>query len=223
MWSSFFIKLFSSKSTILLDKRPLFQPIHSFFNQSLRFLTFEKKLFLIQVFLLNQTLLDYINSSFSIKLFVLIRFYTFIDPSLPIWSFLRYSYIFDLVFTHRFVPLLSWNHGSDGFPLGRLPRPRYAGISTSNMWLFDAEGKIQKYETPEVRLGGGPLGRCKFWICCKLRPRKLTWNPKMEVWKMIFLFNWVIFRFHVSFRGGTTKELHAGENLLDLLLRVVIA
>ena len=23
------------------------------------------------------------------------------------------------------------------------------------------------------------------------------WNPKMQVWKMIFLFNWVSFRFHV--------------------------
>ena len=33
-------------------------------------------------------------------------------------------------------------------------------------------------------------------------PRKLTWNPKMEVWKMIFLFNWVIFRFlPLIFRG----------------------
>ena len=34
-------------------------------------------------------------------------------------------------------------------------------------------------------------------------PRKLTWNQKMEVWKMIFLFKQWIFRFHVSFRGCT--------------------
>ena len=27
------------------------------------------------------------------------------------------------------------------------------------------------------------------------------WNPKMEVSKMIFLFNCVIFRFHVNFQG----------------------
>ena len=26
----------------------------------------------------------------------------------------------------------------------------------------------------------------------ELQPRKLTWNPEMEVWKIIFLFNWVI-------------------------------
>ena len=35
-------------------------------------------------------------------------------------------------------------------------------------------------------------------------PWRLTWNPKMEVWKMNFLFNWVIlFRFHVNFPGCT--------------------
>ena len=34
-----------------------------------------------------------------------------------------------------------------------------------------------------------------------VRPRNLTWNPKMKVWKMRFLFKWVSFRFHVSFPG----------------------
>ena len=32
---------------------------------------------------------------------------------------------------------------------------------------------------------------------------KLTWNPKMEVWKMIFLFTQVIFRVHVNFQAST--------------------
>ena len=36
----------------------------------------------------------------------------------------------------------------------------------------------------------------------EIHPRKFTWNPKMEVWKMIFLFNWVICRFHMNFAGG---------------------
>ena len=36
-----------------------------------------------------------------------------------------------------------------------------------------------------------------------IHPGKLTWNPKMEVWKMSFLFKQVIFRFYVSFRGCT--------------------
>ena len=42
----------------------------------------------------------------------------------------------------------------------------------------------------------------KAWLL----PRKLTWNPKMEGWKMIFLFEQVIFRFHVSFRGSIIEE-----------------
>jgi len=42
--------------------------------------------------------------------------------------------------------------------------------------------------------------------CCvkkvyPLHPGRLTWNLKMIVWKMIFLFNRVIFRFHVNLPG----------------------
>ena len=37
----------------------------------------------------------------------------------------------------------------------------------------------------------------------KYTPKKRTWNPKLEVWKMIFLFKWMIFRFYVSFQGST--------------------
>ena len=35
----------------------------------------------------------------------------------------------------------------------------------------------------------------------QLHPGRLTWNLKMMVWKMIFLFNWVVFRFHVNLPG----------------------
>ena len=34
----------------------------------------------------------------------------------------------------------------------------------------------------------------------RIHPGKLTWNPKIEVWKMI-LFNWVICWFHANFSG----------------------
>ena len=34
-----------------------------------------------------------------------------------------------------------------------------------------------------------------------LHPRELTLNPKIEVWKMFFLFQGGIFRFHVGFPG----------------------
>ena len=40
----------------------------------------------------------------------------------------------------------------------------------------------------------------------QLHPGKLTLNPKMEVWKMIFLFNWVIFKCHVNFQGCNMSQ-----------------
>ena len=36
-------------------------------------------------------------------------------------------------------------------------------------------------------------------------PRKTTWSPKMEMWKMIFPSKWVIFRFHLWFFGGDPR------------------
>ena len=35
----------------------------------------------------------------------------------------------------------------------------------------------------------------------ELHPRNLTWNPKMKVWKMFFLFTWLILRFHDNLPG----------------------
>ena len=34
-----------------------------------------------------------------------------------------------------------------------------------------------------------------------LHPGRLTWNLKMIVWKIIFRFNWVIFRFYIILPG----------------------
>ncbi len=42
----------------------------------------------------------------------------------------------------------------------------------------------------------------------KIHSLKLTWNPKMEVWKIIFHFKQVIFRFHVSFCGCMCNWYH---------------
>ena len=38
-----------------------------------------------------------------------------------------------------------------------------------------------------------------------IHPGRLTWNLKMMVWKMIFLLNWVIFRFHVNLLGCNSQ------------------
>ena len=50
----------------------------------------------------------------------------------------------------------------------------------------------------------------------RIHPWKLTWNPKMQVWKMIFLFKQVIFRFHVNFppccRDDKNNTMHIKKN-----------
>ena len=43
-----------------------------------------------------------------------------------------------------------------------------------------------------------------------LHPGRLTLNIVIEVRKMIFLFNWVIFRFHVNLPGCMDPDLHHG-------------
>ena len=45
------------------------------------------------------------------------------------------------------------------------------------------------------------------WYCYTLE--NSTWNPAMDVWKMIFLFNWMIFRFNVQIFTGVI-ELQSG-------------
>ena len=46
-----------------------------------------------------------------------------------------------------------------------------------------------------------PLHTRVQWFLGKLLPAKLTWNPIMEVWKMIFLCNWVILGSMLIFQG----------------------
>ncbi len=38
-------------------------------------------------------------------------------------------------------------------------------------------------------------------VYSNVHPGKFTWKPKMEFWTMNFLFNLVMFRFHVNFHG----------------------
>ena len=44
----------------------------------------------------------------------------------------------------------------------------------------------------------------------KIHPWKLTWNTR-QVWKMMFLFNWVTFRFHVNFQGCSSTKMFTME------------
>lgn len=43
---------------------------------------------------------------------------------------------------------------------------------------------------------------CKKWI----HLRNLRWNPKKEIWKMMFLFHCVMFRLHVNFQGCNCEQ-----------------
>ena len=64
---------------------------------------------------------------------------------------------------------------------------------------------VDSHQKPSVNgwsrgKNGGQLLVTQIW---DLHPGKLTWNTIMEVWKMMFLFNLVIFMFHVNFQGST--------------------
>ena len=61
----------------------------------------------------------------------------------------------------------------------------------------------KRLRSTEGEIGGCPGESLSWWLRWdpRLHPGRLTWNLKMMVWKMIFLFNWVIFRFHVNLPG----------------------
>ena len=73
-----------------------------------------------------------------------------------------------------------------------------------NPWASDDGFTLWKLWMSPVKdqpLGNKTAKTAQFWI----HPWKLTWNPTtevstMEVWKMLFLFNWVIFKFHANFQ-----------------------
>jgi len=61
----------------------------------------------------------------------------------------------------------------------------------SRRLVFKRDGVFQVPTVRSLRAGS-----------MKVHPGKLTWNLKMNPWKRRFLIKTIIFRFHVSFRGG---------------------
>ena len=57
-------------------------------------------------------------------------------------------------------------------------------------------GPSKERSVSGVKIPGFPWGFPRH-----IHPGRLTWNLKMMVWKMMFLFNWVVFRFHVNLPG----------------------
>ena len=73
----------------------------------------------------------------------------------------------------------------------------FGGSTLARMWKFPIPNPDEMSDTAQA------LALDTIWIL----PWKPTWNPKMEAWKMIFLFNWMSFRFQVSFRGCKSRVI----------------
>ena len=103
----------------------------------------------------------------------------------PWWSFLISKHRFQVLNNMSGTTLISGKHAESAN--WRWPK----GFMILMQQLLGVSGSS----------GSSRKNRCrKCGQKGKLHPGKSTWNPRMEVWKMIFLFNWVIFRFHVNFQ-----------------------
>ena len=104
----------------------------------------------------------------------------------PIWLiFFKWVETTNQKLNVYFVPILfSWIWS--GYVLQILEAPAHFEVTT----YVDPVGRLYVIQQ---RPGMG----WKEFVCTLL---KISMEPKnMEVWKMMFLFNWVIFRFHVIF------------------------
>ena len=123
---------------------------------------------------------------------------------LPMWLFSLLLLLLLLLFCPRFhVVHRSWTpQGSNG---------------ANDLWakqydqhdLSDAKSGPGGHRSSLVQEKHGP-GR--VFLCFfkdGIHPGRLTWNLKMMVWKMIFLLNWAIFRFHVNLPGYTLPETNS--------------
>ena len=82
------------------------------------------------------------------------------------FGFLQVGPLPTLLIWGYFTPLVA-----GGPSCGRVPSdPLIQLIWDKNAWLYEKLSGI---------------------ACCSILPPKLTWNPRMEVWKMIFLFKQV--------------------------------
>ena len=90
----------------------------------------------------------------------------------------------------------------NGFHVVNIPFP----------WILWVIGDLTFVEKPSAGEKEHHCWTICFWLEQQkpyfpqtVHPGKLTWNIVMEVWKMIFLFNWVSFLFHVNFQGCTRQ------------------
>ena len=140
---------------------------------------------------------------YRLSYFFCILFLQYIIASKSVYKY-RKTYIMCIYIYSSFTNICLFSGGS----------PKFHGIPNDHHGSILSGSGSDPFDMFRQRFFGTDLRIClsSSWGCFFVRfffvldlsgvhPRKLTWNPKMEVWKMIFLFNWVIFRFHVSFRG----------------------
>ncbi len=54
--------------------------------------------------------------------------------------------------------------------------------------------------------------------CGRNTPLKITWNTIVKIWKMIFLFKWVIFRFMLIFQGVFARSQVFESHVIQICL-----
>ena len=97
----------------------------------------------------------------------------------------------------------------------------YRRLSRISVWSWSVFDALQVEDTGEIS------SISDAWILEKmdlnhgsLHPGRLRWNIIMEVWKMIFLSNWLICRFHVNLPGWNWAYLSLAAKLSAELLSV---
>ena len=131
------------------------------------------------------------------------------------------------VFTDSIGCVILWSRSPNGDICRCILRrvgcehPTNQGGATSQRWceiLFTARsgdsGSIHSSTNCTCTTHHTEAGLAITWKYCAwiymyiyIHPGRLTWNSKMEVWKMTFLFKWVIFRYHVNFPGCNQLDL----------------
>ena len=121
----------------------------------------------------------------------------------------------------RWAPIIGLTNGYCNWEYYNIYNPTYRGPMTSCITrrsprtcaLLEGEGKIYTNNNEGTDLGYHPSrkispgswrwgppakGDC-CWNINNIHPWKLTWNPNMKVWKIIFLFKLAMFRFYLEF------------------------
>lgn len=113
--------------------------------------------------------------------------------SLLFWSI--WIYLFE-IFTHFLYYSLTRSL------VDTLPFRRFGQLFRFQPSSFMMKDMPTELEWPQIFATSWKMNPRMFAPGTEIFHRKFRfWTQQMEVWKMIFKFNWVIFRFHINFEG----------------------